>query len=77
MTQATVNGAALATIRIQQGKSQRALARELGISSGYLSSIESELKIPSPAVAKRIADALGCPMAAFYRIVVEVPARAI
>lgn len=75
MTQATVNGAALATIRIQQGKSQRALARELGISSGYLCSIEKEIKIPSPAMAKRLADALGCPMAAFYRVVVEVGVR--
>jgi len=75
MTQVVVNGAALMTIRIQQGKSQRALAREVGISSGYLSDVEAEKKIPSPGVAKRLADALGCPMAAFYRVT-ERPAHA-
>lgn len=45
--------------RVRAGLSQRALARAAGISSGYMAQIEAGTHDPSPAVAKRLCDALG------------------
>ena len=48
----------LVELRIKQGLSQIDLARGVGITSGYMSQIESGLSTPSPKVAKLIAEVL-------------------
>jgi transcriptional regulator with XRE-family HTH domain len=52
----------VAAIRVLAGFSQAALARECGISVQYMSDIERGRRRGSPAVAKRIAQALGVPV---------------
>ena len=48
----------LIELRIKQGLSQTDLAGRAGITSGYMSQIESGLSTPSPKVAKLIAEVL-------------------
>lgn len=44
--------------RIKKGLTQKELAEMVGITQGWLSSIESGMRRPSVAVAKKIADVL-------------------
>lgn len=64
-----VNTEALKSLRIKDGHTIRSLARKLEpeVSFSYLAQIERGTKVPSPAVAKRIAEALDVPLSAFFR----------
>lgn len=66
------HGPAIKAIREALGKRQEAVATACEIHSGYLSNIEKGAKQPSPAIARRIADELGVPLAA---ITYSVPDR--
>lgn len=59
-----INPAALATIRELSGLSQAELARRGEFSQGYISELEKGRKNPSPAMVSRIAEVLGCDIAA-------------
>ena len=48
-------------------KAVRALAREVGVSCGYMVLVYQGLRTPSPAVAMRISDATGHTMDVLYR----------
>lgn len=48
----------LIELRIRRGLSQRSLARRLGISSGYMSQLETGQRNPSPRMAKNICELL-------------------
>ena len=50
---------ALATLREQQGLSQEALARSVGISPAYIALIESGERNPDAAIRRALARALG------------------
>ena len=50
---------ALATLREQQGLSQEALARSVGISPAYIAMIESGERNPDAAIRRALARALG------------------
>jgi len=45
---------ALKTIRILSGSSQLEIAKKAGISSGFYSQIENDIRSPSPQVAKKL-----------------------
>jgi transcriptional regulator with XRE-family HTH domain len=49
----------LKRIRLQENKTQKMIADEIGITDGFYSMIENGSRRPSPQVAKRIADILG------------------
>jgi len=67
----TANGASIASHRKLIGLSQRALANQAGIAAPFLSQIEHGDRQPSPAVLRRLADALGVPLAAITNAVPE------
>lgn len=64
MTKRHVNGLTVKAIREALGHRGGVFATECLISHAYLSNVEAGRKQPSPAVAKRIADGLGVPLAA-------------
>ncbi|MGB9866743.1 MAG: helix-turn-helix domain-containing protein [Bacillota bacterium] len=49
----------LIELRIRSGLSQRALAKKCGLSSTYISQLESGDRAPSPRAAKVLCEALG------------------
>ena len=57
--------------RVEQGLSQRALARRAGTSSGFLSQLEAGDRNPSPEMAKRLATALGADFDSLYYLIDE------
>lgn len=59
-----VNGAAIKALREALGHRGGKFAVQCLISHGYLTNIEKGVKQPSPAVARKIADELGVPLAA-------------
>lgn len=60
-----INGHAVRAIRIAQGKSQVKLATQSDLDHSYVSRIESGQRChPTPEITKRLAEALGVPMAA-------------
>jgi len=66
-----VNPVAFRTIRELAGLSQAELSRRTGISQGHISQIESGQKHPRPATVRRMAEALGVPLASL--LVGDVP----
>lgn len=50
----------LKVARIKMGYNQKQLAEKVGVSSKYISRLESTETLPSPDVMKRIASALNC-----------------
>lgn len=58
------NGAAIRAIREARGIPLGECATTCGISYSYLSNIEAGRKNASPALLRRLADALGCQLAA-------------
>lgn len=61
-------GVRLRQLRSERGKSMRALARESGLSTNALSMIERGRTSPSVSTLYKLADALGVPITAFFRI---------
>ncbi|PZN04869.1 helix-turn-helix transcriptional regulator [Thermaerobacter composti] len=61
----------LVEARVKAGFSQRAFARFVGVSSGYMSQIELGRRNVSPAVAKRICEALGVGFDELFELDVE------
>lgn len=59
-----VNGETVRALRERSGLSGTALAEVIAIDRAYLSHIEAGRRQPSPAVAKKIADALKVPLVA-------------
>ena len=55
-------GKSIRTLRIANGFSQDKLSDVAGLDRSYLSMIESERRVPSLAVVKKIAQALGAPL---------------
>lgn len=72
MTTRRVHGPAVRVIRERTGIKHGIFAIQVGITPGYLTNIEKGHKQPSPAVARAIADALGCPLDAITYAVREV-----
>jgi len=62
--QRRTNGAAIRAIREPLGLKQFELADMAGISPSHMNKIESDTEQPSAASARKIADALGVPLAA-------------
>jgi transcriptional regulator with XRE-family HTH domain len=60
-------GNRLRQLRMERGRSLRALARLSGLSTNALSMIERGRTSPSVSTLYRIADALGMPITAFFR----------
>ena len=58
------NGASIRAIREPLGMKQHELADAAGISRSHMNKIEQDVEQPSPAVIRKIADALGVPLAA-------------
>jgi transcriptional regulator with XRE-family HTH domain len=56
------NGSKLRFHRQRTGKTQEGLARELGITSAYLSNIENGKRTPSPRIMDELAQALSVPL---------------
>jgi transcriptional regulator with XRE-family HTH domain len=54
-------------IRIQKGISQRQLSQRSGIAGSYLSRIENRHLEPRPKTLRRLAEALGVPLAEFFQ----------
>lgn len=63
-----IKGAVLREYRIEAGRQQQQLAEEVGISPQYLCDLEKERRSARPDVMKRLADALGVPMAKIRRV---------
>jgi transcriptional regulator with XRE-family HTH domain len=61
-------GARLRQLRTERGKSMRALARSSGLSTNALSMIERGRTSPSVSTLYKLADALGVPITAFFRM---------
>jgi transcriptional regulator with XRE-family HTH domain len=61
-------GTRLRDLRIERGKSMRALARASGLSTNALSMIERGKTSPSVSTLYKIADALEVPITAFFRL---------
>lgn len=57
-----VNGGTVRALREALGIKHADFARDVRVSTGYLSNIEQGRKQPSPAVTKRLADRLGVGM---------------
>lgn len=64
MASRNVNGAAVKALREALGHRGGMFATQCEISHAYLSNVEAGRKQPSAAVARRIADELGVPLAA-------------
>lgn len=75
MATRNVNGDAVKAIREALGHKGSQFATQCEISHAYLSNIESGRKQPSPAVAKRLADELGVPLAAITYPVLSALAK--
>jgi transcriptional regulator with XRE-family HTH domain len=58
----STNGAAVRALREALGIKHGHFARDVEVSTGYLSNIEAGRKQPDPAVTKRIATRLGVPL---------------
>lgn len=72
MASRNVNGAAVKAIREALGHRGGMFATQCSISHAYLSNVEAGRKQPSSAVARRIADELGVPLAAItYPVISE------
>jgi transcriptional regulator with XRE-family HTH domain len=67
--------ARLQELRIKAGLSQRALARDCGLSNGFLSQLERGEREPGPAVAKRLCEALHVAFDELFRIVNPQPVK--
>ena len=61
-------GGRLKELRIERGKSMRSLARASGLSTNALSMIERGRTSPSVSTLYKLADALGVPITAFFRL---------
>ncbi|MBN1147634.1 MAG: helix-turn-helix domain-containing protein [Anaerolineales bacterium] len=61
-------GSRLRQLRTERGKSMRALARASGLSTNALSMIERGRASPSVSTLYKLADALGVPITAFFRL---------
>ncbi len=61
-------GARLRELRLERDMSMRALGRISGLSTNALSMIERSLTSPSVSTLYKIADALGVPITAFFRL---------
>lgn len=61
-------GSRLRQLRLERGKSMRALARSSGLSTNALSMIERGRTSPSVSTLYKLADALGVPITAFFRL---------
>jgi DNA-binding XRE family transcriptional regulator len=61
-------GERLRELRMERGMSMRALGRLSGLSTNALSMIERSLTSPSVSTLYKIADALGVPITAFFRL---------
>jgi transcriptional regulator with XRE-family HTH domain len=61
-------GNRLKQLRLERGKSMRALARDSGLSTNALSMIERSKTSPSVSTLYKIADALDVPITAFFRL---------
>jgi len=61
-------GSRLRELRLERGKSMRALARASGLSTNALSMIERGRTSPSVSTLYKIADALEVPITAFFRL---------
>lgn len=61
-------GSVLRQLRQERGMSMRALARASGLSTNALSMIERSRTSPSVSTLYKIADALGVPITAFFRL---------
>lgn len=57
----------LKEIRRQRGISQLELSRRSGVSYGYISELENELKIPTIDTICKLAKALGCKPEELFR----------
>ena len=68
-------GARLRQLRMERGKSMRALARSSGLSTNALSMIERSRTSPSVSTLYKLADALEVPITAFFRL--EPPKQSI
>jgi len=64
-------GSRLRVLRQERGMSMRAVARASGLSTNALSMIERGRTSPSVSTLYKIADALGVPITAFFRV--EIP----
>lgn len=62
MTTRQANGASIRALREAVGIRHAVLARDAGISPGYLSNIEAGRKHPAPSVVRAIATRLGVPL---------------
>ena len=72
--QRQANGAAIRAIREPLGMRQRELADAAGISPGHMNKIEQGVEQPGAPTVRRIADALGVPLAAItYPVPETVP----
>lgn len=59
-----INGHAVRAIRIAQGVSQVELAERSGLNHSYISRLERGQRChPAPGITKKLAEALGVPMA--------------
>jgi len=56
----------LRRLRVATGVSQEALAVDAGLDRTYISRLERDMENPTVAVLERLADALGCDIAAFF-----------
>jgi transcriptional regulator with XRE-family HTH domain len=61
-------GGRLKELRMERGKSMRSLARASGLSTNALSMIERGRASPSVSTLYKLADALGVPITAFFRL---------
>jgi transcriptional regulator with XRE-family HTH domain len=61
-------GARLRQLRLERNLSMRALARSSGLSTNALSMIERERTSPSVSTLYKIAEAMGVPITAFFRL---------
>lgn len=66
MAKFILNTKALIALRGLAGLKLRTLAKRAGISASYLCEIEAGTKVPSPEVAKKIAQALGVDVGSFF-----------
>lgn len=57
--------------RMKAGFTQRGLAREAGLTSGYMSQIERGIRQPGPQAAKRICQALNVDFDDLFELVEE------
>jgi DNA-binding XRE family transcriptional regulator len=60
-------GTRIMQLRTQKGMTQRQLSERSGIAGSYLSRIENRRLEPRPKTLRKIADALGIPIAEFFQ----------